>query len=154
MTRCQVLGQPSHVGRTEGAVLQSAATCATHMHASMCGCTVWHVQFCIPVIAVAVNASVYIIMPVWCCQTLQDKGTSNANMYAVAVADAKTAWAVGSKGIIKRYDGTAWTVQRPPTAGAPTLRAVAALGSKKAWAGGGEGHTRQCCCMACVFTLC
>jgi hypothetical protein len=69
---------------------------------------------------------------------LQDKGTSDANLLAVAVADANTAWAVGSKGIIKRYDGTAWSVERPPAAGASTLRAVAALSRQKAWAGGGE----------------
>jgi hypothetical protein len=69
---------------------------------------------------------------------LQDKGTTTANMYAVAVADANIAWAVGSKGVIKRYNGTVWTVQRSPIAGESTLRAVAALSSRKAWAGGGE----------------
>jgi hypothetical protein len=56
----------------------------------------------------------------------------------VDVADANTAWAVGSKGIIKRYDGTAWSVERQPVAGADTLRAVAALSSQRAWAGGSE----------------
>jgi hypothetical protein len=69
---------------------------------------------------------------------LQDKGTTAASLYAVAVADANTAWAVGSKGVIKRYNGTEWTVQRSPIAGESTLRAVAALSSRKAWAGGGE----------------
>ena len=75
----------------------------------------------------------------------QDKGTSEANLFGVAVADAKTAWAVGSKGIIKRYNGSAWSVERAPDVGASTLRAVAALNSRKAWAGGGE-----CCCGYCV----
>lgn len=69
----------------------------------------------------------------------QDKGTSEANLFGVAVADAKTAWAVGSKGIIKRYNGSAWSIERTPDVGASTLRAVAALSSRKAWAGGANG---------------
>lgn len=68
---------------------------------------------------------------------LQDT-TPGANLLAVAVADANTAWAVGSKGIIKRYNGNAWSVERPPTEGARTLHAVAALSRQKAWVGGGE----------------
>jgi hypothetical protein len=68
----------------------------------------------------------------------QDEGTSNANMYGVAVADATTAWAVGSRGIIKRYSGSTWAVERQPEVGASALRAVAAPSSQKAWAGGSE----------------
>jgi hypothetical protein len=77
---------------------------------------------------------------------LQDEGSSNANMYGVAVADANTAWAVGSRGIIKRYNGSAWTVERKPEVGASNLRAVAALSSQKAWVGGSECREAAAAC--------
>lgn len=52
--------------------------------------------------------------------------------------DYTTAWAVGSKGLIKKYDGNQWTVN---LGGAETydLLAVAALGPDEAWTGGTKG---------------
>lgn len=52
--------------------------------------------------------------------------------------DYTTAWAVGSKGLIKKYDGNQWAVDQDGTE-TYDLMAVAALGPNKAWVGGSDG---------------
>lgn len=70
---------------------------------------------------------------------VQDNGSNDANLYGVAIADSTTAWAVGAKGLIKKYNGQTWNIDQPGDPNAEDLLAVATVSKNKAWVGGKNG---------------
>lgn len=73
----------------------------------------------------------------WTSQTLSV--SSPQNLTGVSIISNVDAWAVGSKGVALRYNGSAWALSNTGITGGDNLTGVSAISSQEAWACADQG---------------